>query len=974
MPGKTPLVILVRIAVSLVFLTVLALLAHTVFRESAAPPRSPAPGTAGKAADATSPPSDTDVVPGPAARPVKTTGKGAAPGHSRPDRAWLRHAFGPVPSPANIADNTPVEPGALCLLGKVKDSEGLAVVDALVMVESPRGRSETPAARRPTTRSRADGSFVLGPLDINRTDRYWRSRTYKVGILAPGYYPEVATFRLGQERDVVLDIPGSLGGRVVQEGRQCLPCNDARVTATGPLKKAREYHETRTDVDGNYRFPQLRTGCYLIEVQPVANPAVAPTHIEVRSRQHTDASFAVKKGICVRGRVTEMATGHGLANVRVFTAATVRTPVMTGPDGKYVVAGLPRTTTLQFNLAGFLPVLTHVKAADDEEEKARDVTMARPGTIHGVVLTPDNKPTEYARVEFLDERVMTDAEGKFTFEGVWPDRNLRVRAHKMRDGFGWTKSEPFTVGDGQVVTGIVIRLEPEKTEIAGKPPGLPGLAPRSGRYRRTGVGIVSGRVENTAGAAIAGASVGLYRSYRFSRFRETPPVRQRFRYTSFQAVQTKIVGENGEFRFDKLPPGHYYLGVKAHSFLAAQTPVFEIAELGTFHEVVTLKDGFPVDFQFMDNAGKPLPHASVSAYREGVDFVAPMRGRTDGEGRARLGLFGEEYVQVRAYQPGRRFEPAVVRLQRDRPVTVQLRRTQTADPGTGFSGQVVFADTGAPVPVFRIRLQCGSRKLARQFADATGRFTWNDLAEGTYQVEAGNDTGWVSGKAARVDIVADTPTAPVLLRLYEGGRVDGVVRGPGGKPLAGARVTAHRGHRFSRPVAETMTNPAGAFHFKGLSRGEHFALAAHDLWVENWRRFTIATGRPPTVSITLLAEGGTLDITARDHQRRPVKDVVVYIYRMNGGVFVPALAKLEREFHRKKAIRPALRWGPFFNAFFNTDAHGRLCHPFLPPGRYQVRGNTAKMESDLVEVNIFDGAVTAARLLMRVKAEIPDKQ
>lgn len=967
------------------FLTVCAALTYVlVAEERSAPPRVSEPAAVpGPAAASDS--GEPRAASGPGEKAVgrqgaRSGGTRAATGTGARSRAAPRPSksarypgrvdvtgAGPAPEPA-----LPDDPLARSLLGKVKDGNGVPIAGAVIMLD-PSWRwvraQKDRASLALTTLTGADGSFVLGPLPFDSTRRFRASAAYRLKIQAPGYYPEAEWFHLGEEHEVLLEIPGSLGGRVEFKGRERTPCAGAKVTFTGPEGRRSTAYRIECDVDGRFFHKELRPGSYTVSIVPRNRPPVAPTTVVIRSREHTDVRFEVEKGVTVHGQVTARSTGQPLAGVTVFTAQGYENRLVTGADGRFLLEGLPRKTTVKFFKTGYLPSDVAIEVKEGEEAKVADAALLRPATVHGKVVGPDGAPVVDARVainEIDDRSLRTDAEGEFTISGVWPAEDLRVRAWKR--GFEGAKSTPFSAGDGHVVTNILVRLgaarEPEASSPAPK-----RITAREWlrRGRRLGHGVATGTVLDPEGKPVAGAKVEVLRTYASSRFRLGP-------YDQFyhgQVYLTTRTDALGNFRFEMLPIGRFFVGVRARNFLQQEGETFELLEASLPHdEIIRLVRGFWVEAVFQDQEGRPLRRRHLVLTREYQRFGDRIRAVTDAEGKARIGPVGVRRYRILVLGGSVRYHPKEVSFQEGEVAFITLQRTTLAAKGGEIKGTVFRGDTGAPAPEFWIALLSPAGKVEQRFADSQGRFTWSRLRDGAYRVGAWTDDGWVTREFAEAVVKSDVPTPPLMLMVYEGGRVGGVVLDPSGKPLGGARVSVHSADRGARLVATAKTDSEGEFKIAGLVPGSYVAVAAHDHWVEGSTSFTVEVGTAPRIRIGTLDEGATASVTVLDSDGRPVHGAELTIVRSNGRIFVPTAAQIERRFQQLKRFRPTLEWGPFYVSFFYSDRNGRLLHPFIPPGRYRFRANKGSLVSGSVEARMVDGRRTSVRLVLPSRAPV----
>jgi len=176
----------------------------------------------------------------------------------------------------------------------------------------------------------------------------------------------------------------------------------------------------------------------------------------------------------------------------------------------------------------------------------------------------------------------------------------------------------------------------------------------------------------------------------------------------------------------------------------------------------------------------------------------------------------------------------------------------------GVKGQVVDANTGAPVPAFDLEsYRMGITRSSVK--EPQGRFTV-DPGEGL--------TGVLKVVAPHyapqtVTVTADQVRdrfAQVVIKLNPGAIVEGTVIDPDGNPVAGAKVYAnelpdeHVGNRAS----DVSTDSDGAFRLDTLDRGPQRICVEHPAYALRWTDVTPAVGRTAPITVKL-THGGTIE-------------------------------------------------------------------------------------------------------------------
>ncbi|MCU0301607.1 MAG: carboxypeptidase-like regulatory domain-containing protein [Candidatus Nanopelagicales bacterium] len=223
--------------------------------------------------------------------------------------------------------------------------------------------------------------------------------------------------------------------------------------------------------------------------------------------------------------------------------------------------------------------------------------------------------------------------------------------------------------------------------------------------------------------------------------------------------------------------------------------------------------------------GRPLPFATVRlvpvATAEGAAPLPPLVTRTDGLGRYRFGQLPPTAAQLRAEAPPgsglvdtswprahTRAEAGVLRVAHG-PVLADLDLPR----GGTVAGQVVDADTGAPVPGAVVRATARAGWMVEEVGAAEGTGDGGFLITGLpprplrLAVRLPGTSPYLGpwfwtaeGQRAVLAIDGRAATDDVTIRLERGAEVRGTVRDDAGSPVAGALVGV-RGCVIGCPVA-----------------------------------------------------------------------------------------------------------------------------------------------------------------------------
>ena len=158
-------------------------------------------------------------------------------------------------------------------------------------------------------------------------------------------------------------------------------------------------------------------------------------------------------------------------------------------------------------------------------------------------------------------------------------------------------------------------------------------------------------------------------------------------------------------------------------------------------------------------------------------------------------------------------------LKGELPVVAALKAMPNRPPiksgSATIAGRTLRADTGEPLPGLDVKLIAGGHEVAVATTDAEGKFRFERLAAGSY------DLAVVPWGVVRRGVVVTTTAAPAQEIRLSGGKsstLSGVVLDHEGAPHGGQRVALRRG---AATVGESVTNAEGSFRFTGLPQGSY---------------------------------------------------------------------------------------------------------------------------------------------------------
>lgn len=416
-----------------------------------------------------------------------------------------------------------------------------------------------------------------------------------------------------------------------------------------------------------------------------------------------------------------------------------------------------------------------------------ELSLVRAATVTGLV-TQAGAPVADAAVSVLylkvsgepaafvdDPGIQTDTEGRFRLAAVLPGRSRVLVEHP----------------DHALAESDHLHLRPgEEIDLA---------------VSLGGGATISGRVEDSDGAAIGGAVVELVRR------------------TAAGAQTTS--DDAGRFELKGVPPGTARIRASAQGFSAA-TEAVEV-EAGDEAAVQLVLRRRQLVIRVRSPTGGPVRGASVfvvgpNARAPRVNGRSPV-GETDNLGELGLDALPSEGAKVFATHP--RWAPSELVS-----TTGAARLTVVLGEGGGLVGQVAD-EHHRPLSQFKVSVHGwqpagGERSRGRaipplNIADASGRFAFQGLAPGVYAIRA-EASGYAPAIARRLVVEPGKTTDAGTLLLATGATLTGrVVDARTGAPVALAKLRAADLHAR---VTETARD--GRFQLRGLP-GERMSLRVH---------------------------------------------------------------------------------------------------------------------------------------------------
>jgi protocatechuate 3,4-dioxygenase beta subunit len=452
------------------------------------------------------------------------------------------------------------------------------------------------------------------------------------------------------------------------------------------------------------------------------------------------ASLALKPSVVLTGRVVD-AEDWPVAGAAVQVVPADPYPYRRGlrdlvtgftrDDGTFRLRGVPVRSMLQVGAeaAGFAPAEQVASTGEPGRSPAPLRIVLGPGSsLTGRLVDAEGEPVAGTEVLLRDvaaldaglaarpeeRQAVTDASGRFRFEHLaGGSRRLSTGRAPAALSEVEIPGRPATVDLGD------LRLAPAAVA------GTPSLQPAPWRLSVTsqvaapadlppapGV-AVAGRVTDPQGAPVAEADLLLHSS------------------TAGRIVRATSIAD-GSFLFPVVPDGSYRIVARAAGF--ADTPPEEVRVAGApvAGLALRLESGGTVSGRILGLAEHELPRVQVSAWRDGVETLLPLRALASTEGRYRIvGLSLGEW-RITARRTDSFLVAKTVRLTKPgEEIVLDLRFPE----GIALAGRVFFH--GEPLADAMVALgtaQTDGRQTRQTTTRSDGSFALSAVEPGSYRL------------------------------------------------------------------------------------------------------------------------------------------------------------------------------------------------------------------------------------------------
>lgn len=374
--------------------------------------------------------------------------------------------------------------------------------------------------------------------------------------------------------------------------------------------------------------------------------------------------------------------------------------------------------------------------------------------------------------------------------------------------------------------------------------------------------LLSGVVRNELGQLISGAKLSLRR----------PDTREKEPYAETTS------GDDGSFTFRRLPTNRSFnLHVKAANY--ADAGPIEVRS-GTSTNIIVMETGGSIFGSVKDfDSGEAVAGLRIVAESQNLPDRLLLSTKTNSQGNFRLMRLPKGVYNVVVSSDRLTSEP---REGVNVPTNGVVRNINfSVYPGLTIEGIVYEGNSrerlsGAKVTVAsRVGPGLLTARNTDELTDDSGRFTFRNLPQGVYTIQADKD-GYMRGvgeeSSRRVELLRGITPPPVEVPLYPGGMIEGVVTDTRGTAINDAIVQLY--HASGTPARidvrpfTTRTGVSGRFTMEGIpihnevhlqvsAVADNFAKASSEAVVLN------NNNRMRNVSVEL-GNGGTVVVNVRE--------------------------------------------------------------------------------------------------------------
>ncbi len=462
----------------------------------------------------------------------------------------------------------------------------------------------------------------------------------------------------------------------------------------------------------------------------------------------------------------------------------------------------------------------------------------------------------------LQRSTLTETDGRYTLDGLLPDRLLAVIAR--HPSYAQAQAESLRVAPGATREPVDLIL--------------------------TEGGTLVGRVVNEHELPFVDAEVRFGRQREGGRrFGQRGAIAVLFQ-SGEQGERVSLTDNQGRFRFEHLTPATYTVLARAEDHPYETAEDVEVLEgLETPEVLLHLFPGVTISGRVEDTAGVPIGAAQVTAFVRDQARPRFERTVTGEDGSFEMTGLEERAHSVAAEAEG--FDRASQDVEAPASgVVLVLER------GGTLRGRVVDAVTTSPISRFNVHAQRAGRRWQvveqeQEFSHPNGEFVLEGLVAGQWDITV-TAAAHAPARAERLDVVNEQETDAGTLELPRGGTLRGTVvtsTAPP-RPIADAtvQVTEGRGQSAAGPpwmrggnqrptdaAQQTTTDSEGRFELAALPPGQASIRAWSPDHLESDAEVTIPDEGDPEEITIALRRGGRLVGRVIDSGRNPIEGAQV---------------------------------------------------------------------------------------------------
>lgn len=399
--------------------------------------------------------------------------------------------------------------------------------------------------------------------------------------------------------------------------------------------------------------------------------------------------------------------------------------------------------------------------AESSKAVAAEVFLREAAELSGRVLDPEGMPVPGAEIRALGN--ILESEDGFVYTFLPLEELFAFLLNPIA-------RDTVTGDDGDFVLLGLPTLEYQVTAIASPwaPAEVLSFAPTDEplEIQLEAGGTVVGWVEDPEGSPVPAAEVRLVREDKGASF--------------FESRREPLVmqsDEHGSFLFEEVAAGQYRVESKAPGFQTGRFTGLRVASGESQEVVVIMKSGHVIEGVVLAD-GKPVSDVQVSvSSRSGRWWGSQPQAKTDAEGFFRFDTLQDRKYYLQFIHPDWAPQFAETKVDLD-PLEVNL------DPGVTLFA-VVQDEEGQPIPEARAWLGRRGERTRSTKTNAEGGLSFPGLGDEKY---------WLTIRAEGFTIYRETLEASEadlgVITLAQSVAIRGVVLGPDGAGLAGARVRA----------------------------------------------------------------------------------------------------------------------------------------------------------------------------------------